>query len=154
MDHITGTEEGGYADQTIQLLKECGNGCQMAQSSVKHVRKFVTDEKLSELLEAYGEKHTELEKRIIAMLSGFGESEEEPGKMAQAGSWMNVEMNMLIHPDNREAAKLMMDGCNMGIQSVSGYLNMYAKADGKAKELAREVIKTEEDFMTEMKAFV
>ena len=139
---------------TLELLRECGNGCQMAQKSVKQVREFVTDENLNHLMEAYGEKHTALEKRIASMLGSFGSKEDTPSKMAEIGSWMSVEMGMLMHPNNQEAAKKMMDGCNMGIQSVSGYLNKYPDADEKAQELAKELIKIEENFMEEMKAFV
>ena len=104
---------------TVELLKECSTGCQMAQKSVKQVRSFVTDEKLSELMEAYGEKHSGLEREVAAMLGSYGSREEEPPKMAEIGAWMSVEMGMMMHPNNEEAAKKMMDGCNMGIQSVS-----------------------------------
>lgn len=139
---------------TVELLKECGNGCQMAQKSVKQVREFIHDEKLNHLLESYGEKHTEIEKKVIDMLARFGSKEETPGKMAEMGAWMSVEMGMLMHPDEHEAAKKMMDGCNMGIQSVSEYVNKYPDADEEAHDLAKKLIKIEEDFMVEMKEFV
>lgn len=139
---------------TVELLKECGNGCQMAQKSVKQVRSFVTDEKLSSLLESYGEKHSGLEKEVAGMLGHYGSSEDKPPVMAKVGAWMSVEMGMLTHPNNQEAAKKMMDGCNMGIQSVSEYVNKYPDAEEEAHDLAKRLIKVEEDFMEEMKAFV
>lgn len=141
-------------EHTVELLKECSAGCQMAQKSVKQVREFVTDEKLSDLLESYGEKHSSLEREVASMLGSYGMSEEKPPVMAEVGAWMNVEMGMLLHPNNREAAKKMMDGCNMGIQSVSEYVNRYPDAEEKAHDLAKRLIKVEEDFMEEMKAFV
>jgi len=139
---------------TIELLKECANGCQMAQKSVKQVREFVTDSHLSDLMESYGEKHSEIEKELAVMLASRGSSEDKPPKMAEIGSWMTVEMGMLMHPDNQEAAKKMMDGCNMGIQSVSEYVNKYPDAEQEAVDEAKKLIKVEEDFMEEMKAFV
>ena len=139
---------------TVELLKECSTGCQMAQKSVKQVRSFVTDEKLSELMEAYGEKHSGLEREVASMLGSYGSREEDLPKMAEIGAWMSVEMGMMMHPNNQEAAKKMMDGCNMGIQSVSEYVNRYPDAEEKAHELAKRIIKVEEDFMEEMKAFV
>lgn len=139
---------------TIQLLKECSSGCQMAQKSVKHVREYTTDEKLNELLEAYGEKHSKLEREIADLLDKYHKDEEEPGKMAAACAWMSVEMKMMMHPDNHQVAKLMMDGCNMGIQSVSEYVNKYPDASGESQEIAKKLIKIEEDFMQEMKGFV
>lgn len=141
-------------NHTVELLKECANGCQMAQKSVKHVRQYTTDSKLSELLEAYGEKHTQIEKEIVGMLSRYGAGEPQGKMMAEIGAWMGVEMKMLMHPDNHEVAKLMMDGCNMGIQSVSEYVNKYQDAQEDAHGIAKKIIKVEEDFMKEMKGFV
>lgn len=150
-----GKKEGNdELTHTVELLKECGNGCQMAQKSVKQVRSFVSDEKLNHLLEEYGEKHSGLEKDVAALLGKYGSSEDKPPQMAEIGAWMTVEMGMLMHPNDQEAAKKMMDGCNMGIQSVSEYVNKYPDADEEAVHLAKELIKLEEDFMEEMKAFV
>lgn len=147
-------QEDQKLTHTVELLKECGNGCQMAQKSVKQVRSFVTDEKLSDLLESYGEKHSQLEKEVASMLGKHGSSEDDPPQMALMGAWMSVEMGMLMHPNDQEAAKKMMDGCNMGIQSVSEYVNKYPDAEEEAHDLAKRLIKVEEDFMEEMKAFV
>ena len=154
MENFKEQEFDSKITHTVELLKECGNGCQMAEKSVKQIREFVTDESLSRLMEAYGEKHTSLEKEIASMLGSYGSKEDTPPKMAEIGSWMSVEMGMLMHPNYQEAAKKMMDGCNMGIQSVSEYVNKYPDADEKAHELAKKLIKIEEDFMEEMKAFV
>lgn len=154
MDECNCKERSVEDRHTVELLKECGNGCQMAQKSVKQAREFVKDEKLNNLLESYGEKHTEIEKKVIDMLGRYGSSEDNPGKMAEIGAWMSMEMGMLMHPDEHEAAKKMMDGCNMGIQSVSEYVNKYPDAKEEAHDLAKELIKIEEDFMEEMKEFV
>lgn len=142
------------AKHTVELLRECSSGCQMAQNSVKQVRQYTKDEKLNDLLEAYGEKHTGIEKDIAQMLGQYGSEEKEPSMMAEMGAKMGAWMKMTMHPDDHEVAKLMMDGCNMGIQSVSEYVNKYPDADEKAHDYAKQIIKIEEDFMQEMKGFV
>lgn len=139
---------------TIDLLKQCSSGCVMAQKNVKHVREFTKNEKLNELLEAYGEKHSTLEREITELLKNYGKKGEDSKVMADAMSWMSVEMKMLMHPNDSEVAKLMMDGCNMGIQSVSEYINKYPDASGDAMKLAKKLIAIEEDFMKEMKEYV
>ena len=48
----------------------------------------------------------------------------------------------------------MMDGCNMGIQSVSEYLNQYPQASQESKSLAKKLVETEEMFMKELKKFL
>ena len=87
-------------------------------------------------------------------LSAYGKEGKEPPMMAEVGSWMKIEMKMLMHADDHQIAKLMMDGCNMGIQSVSEYVNKYHDASGESVAIAKRLIKIEEDFMKEMKEFV
>lgn len=139
---------------TVQLLKECSSGCQMGMASVKKMREYVEDPKLNNLLEAYGEKHRGLEGRISGILSKYSEEESAPSKMAEAMANMEMSMKMFMHPDDHEVAKLMMDGCNMGIQSVSEYVNKYPDASKESQDVAKDLIKIEEDFMQEMKGFV
>lgn len=139
---------------TIELLQECSSGCQMGMESVKKMREYVKDSKLDELLEAYGEKHRELEGRISRLLSQYGEDEKAPAKMAELMSRMDMAVKMFMHPEESQVAKLMMDGCNMGIQSVSEYVNKYPDASKESQNIAKDLIKIEEDFMREMKGFV
>lgn len=139
---------------TVELLKECSSGCQMGMESVKRMREYVKDPKLSELLEAYGEKHRGLEGRISGLLSQYGEDEKAPAKMAEVMAKMDMSVKMFMHPEESQVAKLMMDGCNMGIQSVSEYVNKYPDASGESQDIAKDLIKIEEDFMREMKGFV
>ena len=139
---------------TVELLKECSRGCQMAMESVKKMREYAEDPRLNSLLEAYGEKHRSLERSIKEELAKYDEEEGEPAKMAEAMAGGMMRMKMMLHPDDTQEAKIMMDGCNMGIQSVSGYLNRYPDASDRSQKLAKELIRIEEEFMQEMKGFV
>ena len=74
--------------------------------------------------------------------------------MAAAMSWISTEMKMLMREDSTQIAKIIMDGCNMGIQSVSEYVNKNKLASDDSIRLAKNLIKTEEDLMEEMKKFL
>lgn len=139
---------------TIELLKECSSGCQMAMDSVKKMREYAEDPELNHLLESYGEKHRKLETKIAETLKKLGEQESPPGKMVEMMAHTEMHMKMFMHPDDKQVAKIMMDGCNMGIQSVSEYVNKYPDASRESREFAKEIIRIEEDFMQEMKGFV
>lgn len=139
---------------TVELLKECSSGCHMAMESVKKMREYTKDSKLNDLLEAYGEKHRKLEGKISDQLRDCGESESAPSKMAEIMAQTEMNVKMFMHPDDHQVAKIMMDGCNMGIQSVSEYVNKYPDASIESKDMAKQLIKIEEDFMQEMKGFV
>lgn len=141
-------------EHTISLLKECSSGCKMAMRTIQQVREYARDEKLERLLDAYEKKHRDLEKSTIQLLEHYNKKDEEPGKMAEFMAKMDIEMKMLVHADSHQIAKLMMDGCNMGIQALSEKINQYTEASKESLDIAKKIVKAEEDFMAEMKEFL
>lgn len=142
-------------EKTIKLLEECSKGCKMGLDSIGQIRDFITeDEDLKKVIDRYDEKYRTLDEETRQLLSQAGEPDKEPGMMAVAFSWMTTEMKLMLKGDRRQVAKLMMDGCNMGIQSISGALNENREASEQAKTNARKLVKALEEFMKDMKAFL
>lgn len=141
-------------EDTKNLLKECTAGCQMALGSLDQIKHDITDHKLMELVSAYREKHESFERDAARMLREDGEEEKSPKTMASMMSRCTTRMKLMAEKDSHQIAKLMMDGCNMGIQSVSEYQNQYRNASKEALELAQKLVRAEEDFMEEMKQFL
>ena len=119
-------------DHTISLLKECDSGCKMAVNSMDQV----------------------LEYEAFKQLNILDETGKEPERVASMFSKFSTDMKMMIKGDDRQVAKIMMDGCNMGIQSISGFKNQYPGASKKSMELADRIVETEEAFMAEMKGYL
>ncbi len=44
----------------------------------------------------------------------------------------------------------MIDGCNLGIKSLSKYINQYKNASNESVDLAKRFIKIEQEFMNEL----
>lgn len=141
-------------EATKKLLEECTAGCKMAIHSMEQVKEYVKEDKLLELMESYMQKHRELEKEAASLLKESKTPEKEPGVMAIAFSWVTTEMKLMLREDSGQIAKLMMNGCNMGIQSISEQQNKYTEASKEAKDVAKKLVKIEEDFMKEMKEFL
>lgn len=141
-------------EDSIKLLKECYSGCTMAINSIDQVQEFVKDNSLLELLEEYKNEHEHLKEQSCEFLKKTGENGKTPPVMASAFSWITAEMKLLLKNDNTHIAKLMMDGCNMGIQSIGEYLNKYYNACENAVKLAKELIRSEEEFSKKMKNFL
>ncbi len=142
------------SEDTIKLLKECDAGCKMAMDSIAQVEKYAEKEALKKLLDQYQKKHEKLKEEITEQLQKFQKEEQEPDKLASAFAWITTEMKLLMKDNSHQIAKIMMDGCNMGIQSVSEYLNQYPQASQEAKSLAKKLVETEEMFMKELKKFL
>ncbi|MDD2973300.1 MAG: hypothetical protein PHE02_14345 [Lachnospiraceae bacterium] len=141
-------------EDTKHLLEQCTSGCKMAVESMNQIKGYIKDQKLLDIVTNCVEQHEELEEVAANLLDEVGDEEKEPGMMATAFSWITTEMKMMMENDNHQAAKLMMDGCNMGIQKICEYQNQYTQASEEAKDIARKLVRIEEDFMGEMKAFI
>lgn len=135
---------------TIALLKECNAGCKSATNSMEQVLDFVKEGKLKELIEHYNRKHIELGDKCHELLNKADEEEEDPHPMAKAFSWLSTEVKMMVNDGEDKIADIMVDGCNMGIKSLSKYLNEYKNADEQGKDIARKLIRLEQDFMVEL----
>lgn len=141
-------------EDTINLLKECNAGCKSATSSMEQVMEHVKDQKLKALITKYNDKHIKIGDECHDMLNEVNENEKDPNKFAMAMAEMGTEMKLTINDSTKKIAGLLVDGCNMGIKGLSGYLNQYCTADAKSTKLTQRLIKLEKDFMDELLAFV
>ncbi|MDD6036110.1 MAG: hypothetical protein PUC30_07985 [Lachnospiraceae bacterium] len=141
-------------EDTRRLLQECNSGCKMAINSMQQIQDYVTDEGLATLIRESTERHEKLEAESTKLLEENGEYEKEPGVMASAMSWLSTEMKMLVKRSDTEVAKIMMDGCNMGIQSIVEKSHEYANASEESKKLAERLVKEEELFMRDLKEYL
>lgn len=65
---------------------------------------------------------------------------KEPNVMAQGMSWIKTNMKLAMNTSDETIAELMTDGCNMGVKSLSRYLNQYKAADDRAKAITKKLI--------------
>lgn len=141
-------------EHTIALLQECSQGCKMGIKSMNQVQEYVSEQKMKKMIGQYIKAHQELEKEADRQLTEHGTDSKPAEKLASAMSWFTTEMKMMMNDDTKQAAKILMDGCNMGIQSICGFINQYSGADKESIELAKKLVKTEESFRDELKEYV
>lgn len=135
---------------SIKLLKEINSGCKSATNSMEQVLPFVTNEKLKNIINEYNDKHIKIGDACHQLLNQYHEDEKDPPVMAKAFSWLSTEIKLMVNDDAHKIADLMIDGCNMGIKSVSEYINKYKSASTEIVELAKSLVKIEQDFMNDL----
>lgn len=74
--------------------------------------------------------------------------------MAKGMSWMKTNVKLVMHESDETIADLMTDGCNMGVKSLSKYLNQYRAAEEKAKDIAKRLINLEEKLAQDMRGYL
>lgn len=139
---------------TINLLKECDSGSKMAVSAIDEILENIHNVKLKELLEKSKANHTKLGNDLHLLLKKYNEAEKEPSPIAKSMSFIKTNFKLSMHNDDSTIADLMTDGCNMGIKSLTKYLNQYSNADNEAKSLAKKLISIEEDLCNSLKEYL
>ena len=79
---------------------------------------------------------------------------KEPNVMAQGMSWIKTNMRLAMNTSDETIAELMTDGCNMGVKSLSRYLNQYKAADDRAKAITKKLINLETDSCSDLRVYL
>lgn len=141
-------------EDTINLLKECNAGCKSGTNSMEQVLPYIQNEKLKSIIDEYNDKHIKIGDECHQMLNAYHEEEKDPKVSAKAFSWISTEMKLMMNNDTHEIADIMIDGCNMGIKSVSEYINKYKSASTESVDLAKKLVKTEQEFMNDLLGYL
>ena len=138
------------SNDTVKLLRECNAGCKSATNSMEQVLRYLDNEDLKMLIDEYNDKHIRLRDECHQMLNELDEEEKDPDKMAKTFSWISTEVKLMMDDNSQKIAELMIDGCNLGIKSLSKYINQYKNASNESVDLAKRLIKIEQEFMNEL----
>ena len=141
-------------EDTIKLLKECNSGAKMGVESIDEILDKTETEDLKRILAVSKNHHNDIIKRSSEILLRNQIECERPAAIAKFMSKMKTEMKLMTGNADQKIAELMTDGCDMGIKSLTQYLNEYSAADENARELTGELIKIEEDTREQLKAYL
>ena len=141
-------------NDTIKLLRECDAGVEMGVSSIDDVKDYVNAEPLRRLLTECKEEHEKLEREIRSLLRKYGDEGKDPNPMAKGMSWIKTNVKMMMEENDKTVADLMTDGCNMGVKSLSKYLNQYKAADEVSKDIAKRLINLESRLAIDIRCYL
>ena len=139
---------------TIKLLRECDAGVKMGVASIGDVEKYVSDSAFKEMLLRSKHEHETLGLEIDALLREYGDEGKEPNPIAKGMSWIKTNMKLGLKESDKTVASLMTDGCDMGVKSLSRYLNQYEAAEERAKEVAKRLIAIEERLGADIRGYL
>ena len=139
---------------TIKLLRECDAGVKMGIDSIEDVLSHVRSDRLEQCLTDNKNEHEKLGREIQELLDRYHDEGKEPPAMASLMSDMKTKMMLAIRESDAEIANLMTDGCNMGVKSLSRYLNQYAAADESSKDIAKRLIHLEAQLSQDLRDYL
>ena len=121
---------------TIRLLRECDSGIKMGISAIDEVMEFAHSTEMRQYLQDSSEENEELKNDLQKVLADYHDNGKEPNQIAKGMSWLKTNMKLKMNESDSTIAELMTDGCNMGIKSLSRYMNEYKAADRRSKDIA------------------
>ncbi len=133
----------GRDGDTVKLLRECDAGVKMGIQSIEEVENRVEDKSFASLLKACRKEHEHLSLEVGELLNEHFDDGKNPNPIATGMSWVKTNAKYLADPSDATVADLMTDGCNMGVKSLSRYLNQYKSADERSKDIAERLVNIE-----------
>ena len=139
---------------TIKLLRECDAGVKMGVSSIEDVLNYAHDERLKTYLTDNKSAHEKLDVELQELLDRYKDDGKDPNPMAKGMSWLKTNVMLVMKESDSTIADLITDGCNMGVKSLSRYLNQYAAADETSKDICKRLIKLEEKLSVQLRDYL
>jgi hypothetical protein len=139
---------------TIKLLDECNAGIKMGVQSIDEALPAVQSSGLRNLLTECKSAHEKLGNETHQLLNDFGRETKEPNMIAKGMSWLKTNVTLAVNPADSTVADLMTKGCNMGVKSLSRYLNEYSAADERSKSIAKRLVALEEKLAKDMRGYL
>ena len=126
----------------------------MGISSIDDVLKSVSNEKFKSQLNYCKDEHRNLEREIQDLLDKYKDDGKEPNPIAKGMSWIKTNVKLAANESDATIADLMTDGCNMGVKSLSKYLNQYEAADEVSKDICERLIKLEQTLTEQIRCYL
>ncbi len=139
---------------TVRLLRECDAGVKMGVDSIESVLGRVHAKSLHTLLNESKNRHTVLHREIQSRLDWFQDEGRDPNPMASRMARAKTGVRMALGGTDRTVADLMTDGCNMGVKSLSRYLNQYEAAEEYSKDIAKKLIHMEAQLAEDLRPYL
>ena len=139
---------------TVRLLRECDAGIRMGVASIDDVLEHVTNADFKKKLLDCKHAHEALGMELESLLAEYGDEGKSPNPIAKGMSWIKTNLKLGINESDKTVASLMTDGCDMGVKSLSRFLNEYKDADERAKDLCRRLIALEEGLGEDIRSYL
>ena len=139
---------------TIKLLRECDAGIKMGIASIDDVLGHAEDQELYNKLSKCKDDHVSLQCDIQKLLGDYQDEGKNPNPIAKGMSWMKTNMKLGMDMSDETIADLMTDGCNMGVKSLNKYLNQYEAADEYSKDIAKRLIRLEDQLALDIRRYL
>lgn len=137
----------------IKFLNLIYQNAQMGLIGIDTVIKKIEDEKIAKLVQEQRKEYEEFLEDAKEILLKYGAKEEEISKLKELSSKAMANV-MTMGKNDKDIAKLMMEGNQKGVLEITAELNQYEGDDEEILDLAHRLLATEEHNREEFKQYL
>ena len=126
----------------------------MAVQTLDQLLPSVHDRDFKNSLEMYRDAHVSFGDKLHTMANRGGTSGGDLGPVEKLSARIMTGMKLMLNDSDKKIASMLTDGCNMGIKSLSAYLNQYSAADDDARKIAANIIRLEESMSEDLRQYL
>lgn len=141
-------------NETVKLLRECDSGVKMGIESINDVLDRVESDKMRSLLTDCRNQHEQLGSEIREALSSCNDGGKDPNPIAKGMSKMKTGIELGVDCCDERIADIMTQGADMGVKSLSRYLNQYPNASSESRGFATRLVDLESGLSYGMRQFL
>lgn len=139
---------------TKALLTEGNRGCKYATETIEIALGYAKGASMRSLLSKYGKEHENVKARFRKRLNTEGIKEGHHPAMGAAMAKLHMNVSLTMNPTDSRIAELMINGCNMGIKTLSRLKNRHPSAAPESVCLVGELIDVERGMAEELLKFL
>ena len=141
-------------NDTVKLLKECDAGIRMGVDAMERLIPKAKSTELKNALEVARDTHTALAGEVREELLKNKVSISDAHPLAHLMSNAKLCVKLMIKENDKTMADFMTDGCDMGIKSLSRFLNEYKGASTSSRDVAKRLVVSEEYLENKLRGFL
>jgi len=143
-----------HHSDSVHLLTECCSGAKMGSASLHDALAHVKEKELEQLLKDSRQDHESLGEKAREMLKLRHGKLEDPPAMAQAMSFLKTNAEYALSPNDQTLARIVTQGCNMGITTLAKAMNRYSDADEDSRLIAKDLIDIENRLSSSLRPYL
>ena len=151
------TKQTAAINKTAEREKVLGgvmSNAAMAAHSTKVTLKYVKDKSFKDLLTGQAAKYDEFINRVRQTAALNGAEIKEPGGVSRFFVETSIKLKLIRDAGNTKIAEMMIKGTTMGVIDLARLLKRSPLADDCCLDLAKELLRFEEDKLHALKYYL
>lgn len=138
----------------MEMLQLIAKNSQMGCKGIEDIMSYTKTEKFRKALETQKEEYASIYKEAEKMILEKDGKLEEISPVAKMSSKTMTMMKTMQDDSEAHLAEMMYQGSAMGVTKILRNQKEYAGSNPRIKELAQQLLKTEENNMEQMRKFL